>query len=69
MWLCHQRSTLPPLSLSLSPSLSLSGKYGYQYIEAGQGEGEFVSRVGQRNMLKDIIKQEIVIGEGGEMIN
>ena len=38
------------------------GKYGYQYIE--EGEGEFVSRVGQRNMIKDIIKQEIVLAEG-----
>ena len=38
------------------------GKYGYQYIE--EGEGEFVSRVGQRNMIKDIVKQEIVLAEG-----
>ena len=47
------------------------GKYGYQYVEhrGGEGEdeeeeGEFTSRYGQRTMIKDILKQEIVIGEG-----
>jgi hypothetical protein len=39
-------------------------KYGYKYLEQGEEEGDFTSRVGQRNMIKDIIKQEIVIGEG-----
>ena len=44
--------------------LSLAGKYGYKYLEQGEEEGDFTSRAGQRNMIKDIIKQEIVIGEG-----
>jgi hypothetical protein len=39
-------------------------KYGYKYLEQGEEEGDFTSRVGQRNMIKDIIKQEFVIGEG-----
>ena len=31
---------------------------------AGEEGDDFTSRVGQRNMLKDIIKEEIVIAEG-----
>ena len=56
------------LQFSMLQSLSSSpyhlGKYGYKYLEQGEEEGEFTSRVGQRNMIEDIIKQEIVIGEG-----
>ena len=54
---CSPLHTLPPLPY-------LSGKYGYKYLEKREGEGEFTSLVGQRNMIEDIIKQEIVITEG-----
>ena len=58
-------STSPAILQQMSPFVPISlGKYGYKYLEEGEEEGDFTSRVGQRNMIKDIIKQEIVIGEG-----
>lgn len=66
---CMYSSTTPAILHQMSPFVPISlGKYGYKYVEEGEEEGDFTSRVGQRNMIKDIIKQEIVIGEGENIL-